>query len=117
MGGWPPGSSRFGRRSRTPSPGVASWVPPARCTYRLEIRGPLPHLAHDELHRRFGEVEVTSDGELTVLSGLTDDQAALRAVLSLRWDLGSEVRLMPAACHHPPANREGEPSNDKSVPH
>jgi hypothetical protein len=65
-------------------------------TYRLEIRGPLPRLARDELRRRFGEVEVQSDGDLTVLSGLSADQAALRAVLSLLWDLGSDVRLVEA---------------------
>jgi hypothetical protein len=65
-------------------------------TYRVEIRGPLPRLARDELRRRFGEVEVQSDGDLTVLSGLSADQAALRAVLSLLWDLGSEVRLVEA---------------------
>ena len=65
-------------------------------TYRLEIRGPLPRLARDEIRRRFGEVEVRSDGELTVVPGLTADQSALRAVLSLLWDLGSEVRLVEA---------------------
>jgi hypothetical protein len=39
---------------------------------------------------------VQSDGDLTVLSGLSADQAALRAVLSLLWDLGSDVRLVEA---------------------
>jgi hypothetical protein len=65
-------------------------------TYRLELRGPLPRLVHNELRRRFGEIEVKSDGDLTVVPGLTADQAALRAVLSLLWDLGSEVRLVEA---------------------
>jgi hypothetical protein len=65
-------------------------------TFRLEIRGPFPRLARNELRRWFGEVEVKSDGDLTVVSGLTADQAALRAVLSLLWDLGSEVRLVEA---------------------
>ena len=65
-------------------------------TYRLEIRGPLPRLARNELRQWFGEVEVRSDGDRTVVSGLTADQAALRAVLSLLWDLGSEVRLVQA---------------------
>ena len=73
-------------------------------TYRLEIRGPLPHLARDEIRRRFGEVEVRSDGELTVVPGLTADQSALRAVLSLLWDLGSEVRLVEAI--PPPGSQE-----------
>ena len=65
-------------------------------TYRLEIRGPLPRVAQEELRRRFGEVEVRSEGGRTVVSGLTADQAALRAVLSLLWDVGSEVRLVRA---------------------
>jgi len=73
-------------------------------TYRLEVRGPLPHLARDEIRRRFGEVEVRSDGELTVVPGLTADQSALRAVLSLLWDLGSEVRLVEAIL--PPGSQE-----------
>jgi LuxR family transcriptional regulator, maltose regulon positive regulatory protein len=65
-------------------------------TYRLEIRGPLAHVVREELHRRFGEVQVRSDRDRTVVSGLTADQAALRAVLSLLWDVGSEVRLVEA---------------------
>ena len=65
-------------------------------TYRLEIRGRLPRVAHEELRRRFGEVEVKSAGDLTVVPELMADQAALRAVLSLLWDLGSEVRLVGA---------------------
>jgi nicotinamidase-related amidase len=65
-------------------------------TYRLEIRGPLAHVVQEELHRRFGDVQVRSDRDRTVVSGLTADQAALRAVLSLLWDVGSEVRLVEA---------------------
>jgi hypothetical protein len=75
-------------------------------TYRLEIRGPLPRGAEEELRRRFGEVEVRSEGARTVVSGLTADQAALRAVLSLLWDVGSEVRLVEAITL-PDVGREG----------
>jgi hypothetical protein len=39
------------------------------------------------------------------VSGLTADQAALRAVLSLLWDVGSEVRLVEAITL--PGNGEG----------
>ena len=35
-------------------------------------------------------------GSLHGVSGLTVDQAALRAVLSLLWDIGSEVHLVRA---------------------
>jgi hypothetical protein len=65
-------------------------------TYRLKIRGPLPRVTHEELRQRFGEVEVRSQGAQTVVSGLTVDQAALRAVLGLLWDVGSEVHLVQA---------------------
>ena len=67
-----------------------------RLTYRLEIHGPLPRVAQEELRRRFGDIEVRSEGARTVVAGLTADQAALRAVLSLLWDVGSEVQLVRA---------------------
>jgi nicotinamidase-related amidase len=65
-------------------------------TYRLEIRGRLPSVVREELHQRFSDAQVRFDGDRTVVSGLTADQAALRAVLSLLWDLGSEVQLVEA---------------------
>jgi hypothetical protein len=65
-------------------------------TYRLEIRGPLPRVAQDQLRERFGDVRVQSDGDRTLISGHCADQAALRAVLSLLWDIGVEVRLVDA---------------------
>jgi hypothetical protein len=74
-------------------------------TYRLEIHGPLPRVVREELHRRFGDVQVRSDGDRTVVSDLTADQAALRAVLSLLWDVGVEVRLLEAT---PLSGRDGE---------
>jgi hypothetical protein len=65
-------------------------------TYRLEIRGPLPRVAQDQLRARFGDVRVQSDGDRTLVSGHTADQAALRAVLSLLWDVGVEVLVVEA---------------------
>lgn len=76
-------------------------------TYRLEIRGRLPRVAREELCRRFGEVEVQAQGARTVISGLTVDQAALRAALSLLWDIGSEVHLVQAMSSLPDAGTEG----------
>ena len=72
-------------------------------TYRLEIRGPLPRVAQDQLRERFGDVRVQSDGDRTLISGHCADQAALRAVLSLLWDIGVEVRVVDAT---PPPGRE-----------
>jgi len=71
-------------------------------TYRLEIRGPLPRVAQDQLRERFGDVRVHSDGDRTLISGHCADQAALRAVLSLLWDIGVEVRVVDAT---PPSGR------------
>ena len=65
-------------------------------TYRLEIRGPLPRIAQDQLRERFGEVRLQSDGDRTLVSGNCADQSALRAVLSLLWDVGVEVRVVEA---------------------
>ena len=65
-------------------------------TYRLEIRGRLPSVGREELRRRFGEIEVHSRGARTVVSGLTVDQAALRAALGLLWDVGCEIQLVRA---------------------
>ena len=79
-------------------------------TYRLEIRGRLPRGAQEELRQRFGEIEVRSRGARTVVSGLTVDQAALRAVLGLLWDVGSEVHLVRALS----ARKQRESSDDGS---
>ena len=64
--------------------------------YQVEIRGAIPEGVREELHRRFGDVTVRRNGDHTVLSGLTVDQAALRAVLGLLWDVGSELHVVRA---------------------
>jgi hypothetical protein len=45
------------------------------------------------------------DGDRTLVSGQCADQAALRAMLSLLWDVGLEVRVVEAI---PLSGREGE---------
>jgi hypothetical protein len=65
-------------------------------TYRLEIRGPLPRVAQDQLRERFGDVRMQPDGDRTLVSGHCADQAALRAMLNLLWDVGLEVRVVEA---------------------
>jgi hypothetical protein len=64
--------------------------------YRLEIRGPLPRVAQDQLRERFGDVRIQPDGDRTLVSGHCADQAALRAMLNLLWDVGLEVRVVEA---------------------
>ena len=67
-------------------------------------------MARAELRRRFGEVEVRSLGGRTVVSGLTVDQAALRAVLGLLWDIGCEVQLVHATS--PFGKKTGESNHE-----
>jgi hypothetical protein len=43
---------------------------------------------------RFGEVAVRSSVDRTALDGLVADQAAVRALLTLVWDVGGEIRLL-----------------------
>ena len=74
-------------------------------TYQLETRGPLPRIAQDQLRERFGDVRMQSDGDRTLMSGQCADQAALRAMLSLLWDLGVEVRVVEAT---PLSGRDGK---------
>jgi hypothetical protein len=43
---------------------------------------------------RFGEVAIRSSADPTALDGLLADQAAVRALLTLVWDVGGEIRLL-----------------------
>lgn len=63
-------------------------------TYELEIRGKLPRGTNDELRQRFGDFLVRTEANRTVLSGILVDQAALRALLGMLWDVGSEIQLV-----------------------
>jgi hypothetical protein len=73
--------------------------------YRVEVRGVLPSGLTDELRRRFGAVVVQSDGARTVMPALAVDQAALRAVLDLLWDVDGELLLVQAV---PPRAEQGD---------
>jgi hypothetical protein len=64
----------------------------------------------EELRRRFGELVVRSEGDRTVLSGLTVDQAALRALLGLLWDVGGELQLVRATATPSQAGKGAEQS-------
>jgi hypothetical protein len=63
-------------------------------TYRLDLAGPVPGAVADQIRRRFGDVTIRALPPGTVLDGSVADQAALRALLGLLWDVGSEVRLL-----------------------
>ena len=78
--------------------------------YDLEIRGRLPRGRHEELRQRFGDFFVHHDAYRTVLSNLTVvDQAALRALLDMLWDVGGELHLVRAIAR---PSREGKGASE-----
>ena len=79
-------------------------------SYDLEIRGKLPRGTHEELRRRFGDFFLRDEGNRTVLSGLNIDQAALRSVLGLLWDVGGEVHFLRAVARPGREGKEVEPN-------
>jgi len=62
--------------------------------YRLALAGPVPRSVMELIRVRFGEVTVRSQHGRTLLEGVIADQAAVRALLNLLWDVGGEVRLL-----------------------
>jgi hypothetical protein len=65
--------------------------------YRVGLEPPLPDGLVAEIERRFGPVRATR-GRRVSLRGTLTDQAALRALLTLLWDVGGElvsVRVAP----------------------
>ena len=59
--------------------------------YRLSVKGPVSGAAAALVDHRYGSAaRVVPDGPDTVVM-LSGDQAALRALLTLLWDLGHEV--------------------------
>ncbi len=67
--------------------------------YHLALAGPVPTSVAELIAARFGHVTIRSDPGRsdpgrTVLEGLIADQAAVRALLGLVWDVGGEVRLL-----------------------
>ena len=59
--------------------------------YRLVVKGPVSRAAADLVDHRYGRAaRFVPDGPDTVVE-LFGDQAALRALLTLLWDLGHEV--------------------------
>lgn len=63
-------------------------------TYHLVLTGPVPEMLAELVRLRFGDVTIRRDAGQTVLQGLIADQSAIRALLNLLWDLGSDVRLL-----------------------
>lgn len=66
-------------------------------TYQLALEGSVPAVVAELIGVRFGEVTVRTGRGRTTLEGQIADQAAVRALLSLVWDMGCEVRLLRVA--------------------
>ncbi len=62
--------------------------------YHLALAGPVPAVVAEAIRGRFGDVTVRPDGPQTILEGPIADQAAVRALLTMLWDAGGEVRLL-----------------------
>lgn len=59
--------------------------------YLLEVRGPVPAGVVGDIDRRYGPVALAARGRRTVLAGTAADQAAIRGLLTLLWDVNTEV--------------------------
>jgi hypothetical protein len=62
-------------------------------TYRIVIRASL----RDALRRRFGDMSTWQESGRMLIGSFTADQATLRGVLTLLWEIGGEVVLLSAA--------------------
>ena len=60
--------------------------------YRLSVTGPVSRRLLETIAHRFGAVAVGRNGDDTVLDAVLADQASLRALLTLLWDAGHDVR-------------------------
>jgi hypothetical protein len=68
-------------------------------TYHLELTGPVPARLAEQIRCRFGPVIITTASGHAVLDGRVADQPAARALLTLVWDAGAEVRLLVLSDH------------------
>lgn len=66
-------------------------------TFQLALAGPVPGALAERIRDRFGEVRVRPRTGRTVLEGRIADQAAVRALLDLVWDMGCEIRTLQIA--------------------
>jgi hypothetical protein len=62
--------------------------------YRILVTGRVPDTLADVISDRFGPVDLSSAGTRRTVVDLVADQAALRALLVLLWDVGHEVQLI-----------------------
>ena len=66
-------------------------TPPASSRYRLLVTGGLPRTVTDLITDRFGAAALIRDEESRTVVDIDGDQASLRALLTLLWDVGHDV--------------------------
>jgi hypothetical protein len=83
---------------------------PAAC-YHLIVAGRLSRLLMDTIDDRFGAAASTrpSGGDTVVV--LAADQASLRALLTLLWDVGHELRVVSACTRDPDRGTRPPPAS------
>ena len=64
---------------------------PRTSRYRLLVTGRLPETVQELVADRFGPSAVVVTGRRGTVVDVAADQAALRALLTLLWDVGHEV--------------------------
>jgi hypothetical protein len=63
-------------------------------TYHLQITGPVPRSVAELIRARFGDMTITSHPGRTEIQGPIADQSAVRALLNMLWDVGSDIRSL-----------------------
>ena len=69
--------------------------------YELRLRAPIAHTLLDLIRTRFDHVTTPgADGTVLIIEDI--DQASVRALLTLLWDTGHEVRSFEEMHHERP---------------
>ncbi len=67
-------------------------TPPLSSRYRLSVTGQLPKMVIELVADRFESAAVFNVDENCTVVDIDGDQAALRALMTLLWDVGHDVR-------------------------
>jgi hypothetical protein len=74
--------------------------------YRLLVTGRLPRMVTELVADRFGPAAVIDAEESLTVVDIEGDQATLRALLTLLWDVGHDVRSV-SPCGASPEQADG----------
>ena len=74
-------------------------TPPRSRRYELSVTGRLPTTVRELIADRFGSAVLIRAEENETVVGIDGDQASLRALLTLLWDVGHDVASVCRAGH------------------